>query len=652
MGWMQKLYDTYERCEGLVGVREGNKPPLMPIYHTTQQAQVEAVVDTDGNWRSAGVIEEKGDRTTLIPCTEKSASRTSGPVPHPLFDKLEYIAGDYGNYRDPKDSHFEEYIEQLEGWCNSEFSHPKVRAVLEYLRKKTLMEDLIRTDALFFDESEKNLPEVWTGKKEDTPPIFKVCPKDQAGAFVRFKVVQAGGEEDSESRIWEDRDVWQSFIDYQNSLETDRDFCYVLGKKVPVSTLSPKYIRRPGDGAKLISANDEKDFTYRGRFETPSQAFCLGQETTEKAHNALKWLIRRQAYVNRGNPDQVILTWRPDGGKVPDPCENSLDLMFDMEPDAPPVTTGEEFASRFRRALAGYGEELRGGEDACVMGMDSATPGRLSVFYYREMQATDLFRRISSWHRTCTWHLVDFPKKGPVLEKGAKPIPFDGAPSPETIVRAAYGARVDDKLSKSAVQRILPCIVDGAPLPEDLMLCAVRRASNPAALDGGEARFTLGVACALVRKYYNDQESGQTLKDENYKERWKMALDPEEKDRSYLYGRLLAAAEVMESSTYERTENRQTNAERMMNAFSQHPFTTWPLLYKQILPYEGKMTAPLRGYYKKIIGTIFDTIEKTDYENDAPLDGRFLLGYFCQRQSLLTKKETPSDEAGTEENNN
>ena len=652
MGWMQKLYDTYEHCESLVGMKEGDKPPLMPIYHTTQQAQVEAVIDTDGNWRSAGVIEAKEDRTTLIPCTEKSASRTSGPVPHPLFDNLKYIAGDYGNYRDPKDSHFEEYLEQLEAWCNSEFSHPKVRAVLAYLQKKTLMADLIRSGVLLFDEAEEKLPEIWSSQKEDTPPIFKVCPKDQANAFVRFQVVQAGGGEDPESRIWEDRGVWQSFIDYQNSLEADRDFCYVLGTEVPVSTLSPKYIRRPGDGAKLISANDEAGFTYRGRFESQSQAFSLGRETTEKAHNALKWLIRRQAYVNRGNPDQVILTWRPDGGRLPDPCENSLDLMFDIEPDAASITTGEEFAARFRRSLAGYGKELRGGEDACVMGMDSATPGRLSVFYYREMQATDLFRRIESWHRTCTWHLVDFPRKGPLPEKGAKPVPFDGAPSPEAIVRAAYGARVDDKLSKSTVQRILPCIVDGVPLPEDLMLCAVRRASNPVALDGSEARFILGVACALVRKYYNDEESGQTLKDENYKERWKMALDPEERDRSYLYGRLLAAAEVMESSTYERAENRQTNAERMMNAFSQHPFTTWPLLYKQILPYEGKMSAPLRGYYKKIIGIICDTIEKTDYENDAPLDGRFLLGYFCQRQSLLTKKETPSDETDAGDNNN
>jgi CRISPR-associated protein Csd1 len=347
---MQKLYDTYENCQSLVGVvEEENKTPLMPIYHMTQQAQIEAVIDTEGSWRSARVLEEKQERTTLIPCTEKSAARAgTNAIPHPLFDKLIYLAGDYIQYRKPKNERYPEYIAQLSGWCTSPYAHPKVSAVLKYLKKGCLMKDLIGSSVLYLDES-GSMPEKWEGA-ENMPPIFKAVAGDQAGAFVRFQVVLADGSEDLYSRIWEDPSVWQSYIDYQNSLPAQTDFCYVLGRKMPVSALSPKYIRRPGDGAKLISVNDSSGFTYRGRFETPSQAFCIGRETTEKAHNALKWLIPRQAYYNG---DQVILSWRTDGAKTPDLCENSLDVLFDLEPDKSVLSTGEDFAHRFRNALAG-----------------------------------------------------------------------------------------------------------------------------------------------------------------------------------------------------------------------------------------------------------------------------------------------------------
>ena len=639
MGWMQKLYETYENCQSLVGKEEDGKTPLMPIYHTTQQAQVEAVIDTDGNWRSAQVITEKSNRTTLIPCTEKSASRTSSPVPHPLFDNLSYLAGDYERYRHTKENEhrYGEYIEQLSGWCASPYAHPKVCAVLKYLENGALMEDLIGSGILYRDEAGQ-LPETWGGKKEDTPPVFKACPGDQANAFVRFQVIQADGSEDLQSRIWEDKTVWQSFIDYQNSLPADKDFCYVLGKEIPASSLSPKYIRRPGDGAKLISANDSAGFTYRGRFETPSQAYCVGRETTEKAHNALKWLISRQAY---SSGDQVILSWTTDGGKAFDPCKNSLDLSADLGPDEPILTTGEDFAARFRKALAGYGRNLKDGEDACVIGLDSATPGRLSVFYYREMPEQELVKRVQFWHETCSWHFCEFPEKGKNSGQKAKPVSFDGAPAPIAVVKAAYGNQANDKLSKSTVQRLLPCIVDSAPLPQDLMLCAVHRASNPMALDKDDYGRTLAVACALVRKYYNEKE---------HKERWKMALNPDEKDRNYLYGRLLAIAERIESATYEKSEQRQTNAERMMNVFAQRPFSTWPILHDRIIPYEGKLEVGLRRYYKDMIGKICDLISTTDYQNDAPLSGLYLLGYYCQRQAFFAKRDSSqASEDKTEE---
>ena len=70
MSWMQKLCETYDRCADQVGVVQAGRVPLLPAYHTTQLAQIELVLDTEGNicpGRSS-VIEGKGEQTTIIPC--------------------------------------------------------------------------------------------------------------------------------------------------------------------------------------------------------------------------------------------------------------------------------------------------------------------------------------------------------------------------------------------------------------------------------------------------------------------------------------------------------------------------------------------------------------------------------------------------------
>ena len=55
---------------------------------------------------------------------------------------------------------------------------------------------------------------------------------------------------------------------------------------------------------------------------------------------------------------------------------------------------------------------------------------------------------------------------------------YVGAPSLYDITEAAYGARVDSKLRTRTIERLLPCVIDGQPLPTDIVNAAVRRACN------------------------------------------------------------------------------------------------------------------------------------------------------------------------------
>ena len=92
MSWIQKLYETYERC---IGHEPDPTHRLMPVSHTTQQVQIEIVLDSVGVFRRARVL-DKSESTTLIPCTERSGGRSGkAPINHPLCDKLQYLAADF-----------------------------------------------------------------------------------------------------------------------------------------------------------------------------------------------------------------------------------------------------------------------------------------------------------------------------------------------------------------------------------------------------------------------------------------------------------------------------------------------------------------------------------------------------------------------------
>ena len=138
MSWLQTLYETYESCKGREP--EGSTV-LMPIGHTTQQTHVEIVLDGQGNFRRASVL-EKAASTTLIPCTEESGGRAgSMPVNHPLCDKLQYLAGDFNKFGGEVTSGFSkapdqphaDYFASLSAWASSDHGHPKLNAIRNYV---------------------------------------------------------------------------------------------------------------------------------------------------------------------------------------------------------------------------------------------------------------------------------------------------------------------------------------------------------------------------------------------------------------------------------------------------------------------------------------------------------------------------------------
>ena len=310
--------------------------------------------------------------------------------------------------------------------------------------------------------------------------------------------------------------------------------------------------------------------------------------------------------------------------------DDSLDSIGEYPPELL-FSTKESVSGMLSRAIRSLSGRLPDATDAVVIGLDSATPGRMAIFYYREMGAKDYLARIEQWHTTCTWrHTYRWLQDGFDDHGKAKGkyIAFEGAPSLLDIVLAAYGEKVSDKLKKSALERLVPCVVDQARLPRDMVNMLVRRAAQRAQLSGYEREKALTIACALLKKYYNDQ----------HKEVWTMALQPEVNDRSYLFGRAWAYAETIERYALNlQKESRDTNAERLMVAFPKHPMSSWRVLMERLNPYKRKLGSRGKKYVDGM-DEVIDRLQIDGYTNQ-PLSDLYLLGYASQKHQFYLDRQ-------------
>lgn len=646
MSWVQKLAETYDNSRTNIGYAEQeSQRPLLPICHITQQAHIEVVIDGEGNFRRARVITDKYDATTIIPSTEGSGSRAgSKPENYPLCDKLQYVAGDYTKYggvvtsgfsKKPEEPH-QNFVNTLARWCDSKFAHPKAQVVLNYVKKRTLIKDLVEHQILFVGADDKFVSKEDIEKDKNNKDIFSIVDP-QYNAFVRWMVEMS---DESESRLWRDKSLWESWINYYLSNREDKSLCYVSGVNQVLTNNHPKYIRWGGDGAKLISANDTNGFTFKGRFVTDEQTCGVGLEISHKSHYALSWLISRQGYKKN---ELAIVAWATSGAVVPQPTDDPPSILWGNAPteEDPNAYTAQELAIKLRNRIAGYGKEIGKTDDVVVIALDSATTGRLAITYYRDLTASDFLQRIDDWHTSAAW----LHRYGEVLDKeSGKPrrkVSFVGAPAPNDIAEAAYGSKLDNELRKATITRLLPCIVDGQPIPRDLVESVVRRASNRVGLKNpddkryyGDEEYTwkktLSIACALFRKFKEGREN------------YDMSLDETRTTRDYLFGRLLAIADVLEErSLFKAEQNRSTNATRYMQQFSQRPFRTWKQIHDLLTPYLMRLGGKAY-YYKNLIAEVEGLFDPKDFMSRKPLTGEYLLGYYCQRQKMLEKKDAPS----------
>lgn len=611
------------------------------------------VIDGNGNFVRSDKIEKSNYKkgidteTITIPATEKSLRRSSTAIsPYPVFEEYGYLKGMVGkstkyiekfsNHCDRVETHIKNlkksevsekhlkkwkeykktinkqrafggkvdaYIEQLKGFSESEFATGQVKAIYRYIAKRTVVSDLA-----------------------------SIKMKDKMRVI--FQVEFPGNPQ---AKMWKDEAFFSAWHQYYLSVMDDaQSLDYITGTVQQMAASHPKKISNGSANAKLVSDNDKTNYTFRGKFSDSSEAVSIGYETSQKAHQFLRYLINDRGYYCG---EQVILSFAVGSVEklLPPPIEEKSiwsilqESQTETESDVQinlRAETGIDYADALRKSLAGFGhgKVLEQHAKTVVLALDAATTGRLAITFYRELDKSEYLEKVADWHRDCKWHQKFWSK-----EK-EKYIPYIGAPFIDRIIEAVYGkprAGKDEsyiKIKKVARERLLRCIFDGVKLPADYVIAAVRRGSNPLGIttngkfDRNGFEQVLSTACALVRKDYQQHN----------KEDYKLSVELDRTDRDYLYGRLLGAADKLEEYALHKKNNDRvvTAAIRHMQTFAQHPFRTWQTIHACLNPY---IQTVKYSFAFGEIQAVMDKFLSKDYEKDAPLNGSYLIGYYHER---------------------
>jgi CRISPR-associated protein Csd1 len=606
----QDLVKVYDHNQAQAGKFEqdhfGKEFTLLPTSHVSVGVQLEVTIDLHGNFKNASVV-GKDENTTVIPATIKSANRSSSPEAHPLQDKIKYVAGDYGQYMptDKKAAIYRtSYMTLLGEWAVSSQKHSRIVAIYQYQQKNCLLGDLIHKGLIVPNDK------------------GQLSAKDK-NLYVRFNVY-----DDNPRVLWQDQSVFQAWIDFYATklvVEQPVEIDYLTGDTVPTTKLSEKNINPATSGAKLISANDSSNFTYRGLF-LDDEFYSVGYEASQKMAHALKWLIQRQGLKS---DTRVFLFWT-DGSEENKKVAASASMIFNgplsflksavkEKKSKVAPETGVSIAKSYNERLLGMVSHLTTTESVHMMFLDAATTGRMATVYYNFMASDTFKKNLQVWGENC----------GIVIDKRV------WTPTANQLVRSAYmqgaGGQRFDTVKKHATSRLLIAIMSAQPVSGDLILAIYRKLLRP---QGYRTQGQLD-----LKRWQNDLYNFSAVLNYNQKGGSAgMTLNQNETDRSYLFGRLLAIADAIETQSFSSRQyqndsvtSRLTTAKRFITNFAEQPALTWQRIFQSMnRSYLKHLTEASRTYFDLQMEQIMSDFKDGDY-TDAPLKPNYLKGYADQR---------------------
>ncbi len=395
------------------------------------------------------------------------------------------------------------------------------------------------------------------------------------------------------------------------SADAPRGYCLVDGEQQPIERLhaSIKGVRgAQSSGANIVSFN-ARAFESYGKGERQGENAPVGERAAFAYTTALNHLLGPDSVQRVQVGDASTVFWADR-----DCTFESLfgDLFGDHDNPA-----------RGSAAVKALYESLRSGQlpvgerDArfFVLGL-APNVGRIAVRFWLHAPLTELAPRIAQ-------HFDDLR----IVRR------YDSDPLTPSIFRLLTSLAVQgkaDNVPPRLAGEWMRSLLEGRPYPAALLNAAVVRCK--AEQDVSYLR------AALLKAWLNREHRRRHTHLPTDHSEFKENLDMEQTDVPYRLGRLFAVLERIQQQA--QPGINATIRDRYYGAASTTPVAVFTTLLRLKNAHLKKLTEGQTIHFERLLGDVLAPVQYFPRQLTLPDQGRFALGYYHQRQSFFTKKDT------------
>ena len=624
---------------------------LIPIYHSNKRNKdndiFELTIDNKSNAISGRFLDE--DEIIIFPITEDSITRSGSKIaPHAISDELSYLSKEIQPQKN------EVYMAGVQELLEYEENNncESFRIIGNYIIKNRILDDFLKN---YLGATDYQIDDKFALKFNIQNDKDKIVEKslNLNKVFITFKLSKEFVGDVSLTRDVNLHNFYLGFVRNKNKQSDNVLYCDLTGK----FDYCVERHRGVIGNAKMISISNN-DETYYGRFKNGSDIYRVSYEASQKVHNMLKYLLENKKHTQYIGENAYIVNWLSS-----DLEKGGIELISDLddEDDFEDVeeetmsSIGENISYKLGKYFSGKAEGFSSESDFYVLIVEKISNGRVSIKYFRNLSRSEAYERVMNWYESTRWKFYDIER----------------TPSIYQIVNFVYGQEKEDrnnkvylscenkKLSRSTIERLIPCIIDSQKIPKDITRTAFYKLSNKQSYKK-KWDAALNIGCSLIKKYKNDYEN--------------IKIDPNkisevkelEESRSFYYGKLMAIYEKIELDAIRgRTgedsgkgkSQRITNSDRLWNSMIRTPERTRFILESKIKPYMNVLKKNSPGIYvnhDKLITNItlkIISLNESELINKGSLNEDFILGYYYQKNEFYKRKDIESEKSNSKNDN-
>lgn len=384
--------------------------------------------------------------------------------------------------------------------------------------------------------------------------------------------------------------------------DVQEGICLVTGKKTTIARLHNTI---KGVNAKPSPFSSVNLTAFESYGKQQGYIFPVGEQAMFEYTTALNMLLGSENRFRIG--DVTAVCW----SEKATPLESIVSLMINGGGKDDPDAHIDEVKSLYKSLHDGKYIEPNGTDKFYLLGL-SPNSARIVVRFWHETTVAILSENIASWYDDLQ------------IVRGEKSIYPEFMPLIRLLCNLVLDGKAEN-LPPDLIANVTQSILNGHPLPADLLQIALRRNKT-------EQKITYGRAC-LIKAYLNRAVRSGSLK--NIKE-LSVSLDRERSDIGYILGRLFAVLEKTQSEA--NPGLNATISDRYFGSASSTPIAVFGTLMRLSPHHLSKLEHGGRAIQLRWeIGQILDKCQKFPSHLNLEQQGLFAIGYYHQTQFLFTK---------------